>query len=130
MPLISPSACLANLGALGLDAGHQIVPGLDEGRRTLFLEAGGERIDVDTCFGEAGQNFLAVATVRREDGGGTGVESADTAGAMRCLLGAGASPRSGGILPYFPDCEAPAPMFLSLLTPCRRLYGQTCPESS
>src|SRR5262249_43251034 len=67
MPLISPSARVADRGALGLDAGHQIVPGLDEGRRALFLEAGGERIDVDTCLGEAGQNFLAVAAVRRED---------------------------------------------------------------
>ena len=52
--------------ALGFDAGHQVVPRLDEGRGALVLQLGGERIDVDAGLGEAGENRLAVAAVRRE----------------------------------------------------------------
>ena len=47
------SARLAHRGALGLDARHQLVPGLDEGRGALVLEPGGERVDVDAGLGEA-----------------------------------------------------------------------------
>src|SRR5260221_1826669 len=65
-PLQSASARSADRGALGIDAGHQIVPGLDKGRGTLILEPGGQRVDVDTRLGEAGQNRLAVASVRCE----------------------------------------------------------------
>src|SRR5262249_11004915 len=57
------SACLANRDALGIDAGHQVVPRLDEGRSALVLQPGRQRIDVDTRLGEGGENCLAVAAV-------------------------------------------------------------------
>src|SRR5262249_26949666 len=60
------SARLADGRALRIDAGHQIVPGFNEGRGAFHLEPGGERIDVDPRLGKAGQNLLAVAAVRCE----------------------------------------------------------------
>src|SRR5690348_16597782 len=60
------SARLANSRPLFVDAGHQIIPGFDEGRRALVLEPGGQRVDVDTSLGEAGKYLLAVAAIRRE----------------------------------------------------------------
>src|SRR5207248_2166570 len=60
----SASARLADCGALRIDAGHQIVPGFNEGRGAFLLQPDSECIDVDTRLGEAGQNFLAVAAVR------------------------------------------------------------------
>src|ERR1700738_1255115 len=110
--LSSASARLTDRGALGLDAGHQVFPGLDEGFGTFVLEPGGERVDIDTRLGEARQYCLAIASIRGEgrpdfamvaeglegalrhriDGEGRG-ESLDVedVGGVR-ILGAGAGP--------------------------------------
>ena len=51
---------------LEFDAGHQVVPRLDERRGALVLQPRRQRVDVDARLGEAGQNRLAVAAIRRE----------------------------------------------------------------
>src|ERR1700747_2541955 len=66
LALSSASDRLTDRGALGLDAGHQVIPGLDEGFGTFVLEPGGERVDIDTRLGEARQYCLAIASVRGE----------------------------------------------------------------
>src|SRR5512132_347419 len=67
MSRVPSLAGLREVGALGGDDVHQLVPGLDERLRALVLELGRERVDVDTGLGEPGQDLLAVATVGRQD---------------------------------------------------------------
>src|SRR5258708_20160222 len=55
-PLPFASTRLADRRALGIDAGHQIVPGLDEGRSTLVLEPAGQPVHVHTRLVQAGHN--------------------------------------------------------------------------
>ena len=57
---------MADHGALRVDAGHQLVPGLDEGYGAFFLEPRCERVNIDARFGKTGQNRLAIAPVRSE----------------------------------------------------------------
>src|SRR5258708_10217341 len=83
MPLPSLSARLADGGTLGLDAGHQVVPGFDERRGPLVLEPDGKRVDVDTRLGEAGQNRLAVTSVRCEHVADLAVVAEGLEGALR-----------------------------------------------
>src|SRR5207302_9295603 len=64
--LSSASARLADRGTLGLDARHQVVPGLDERFGTLVLEPSGQRVYIDTRLDEVGQNRLAIASIRGE----------------------------------------------------------------
>src|SRR2546428_309349 len=64
--LSNASARLPDRGALGGDAGHQIVPRFDEGRGALPLEPGSQRVDVDPRLGEAGENRLPIAGIRSE----------------------------------------------------------------
>src|SRR5262245_8128545 len=58
------SARLPDRSALGLDARHEVVPGPDERRGAFVLEARGQGADVHARLGEAGQDRLAVASVR------------------------------------------------------------------
>src|SRR5260370_8912228 len=60
-------ARLPEVGALGDDHLHELVPGLHEGLRSLVLELGGQRVDVDPGLGELGQHVLAVAAVGRQE---------------------------------------------------------------
>src|SRR5215469_16619920 len=62
----SASARFADRSALRFDAGHQVVPGLDEGFGAFVLEPGCERVDVDARLGEGGQNHLAITSVHGE----------------------------------------------------------------
>ena len=65
----TPLTCSARFphrGALGFDAGYQVIPRLDKRHGTVVLQPRRQRIDVDACFGEAGQNSLAVASIRCE----------------------------------------------------------------
>src|SRR5262249_45061735 len=74
------SARLADRSTLGFDAGNKIGPRLGKGRRSLFLELRGQAVDVDARLGEAGENALAVPSVRGHD-------FADLAVVCKCLEG-------------------------------------------
>src|SRR6266850_5856310 len=60
-------ARLPEVGALGDDHLHELVPGFHEGLRSLILELGGQRVDVDPGLRDLRQNGLGVTAVGRQD---------------------------------------------------------------
>src|SRR4029450_4141242 len=67
LPIAWPSsfsACLRELGGLGSDDRHQLVPGVDERLGSLLLRLGAQAIDADARRGKLGQHLLAITTVR------------------------------------------------------------------
>src|SRR5260370_34426669 len=60
-------ARLPEVGALGDDHLHELVPGFHEGLRSLVLELGGQRVHVDPGLGELRQHLLAITAAGRQD---------------------------------------------------------------
>ena len=61
--------------ALGRDALHQIVPGLDERFGPLFLKLGAQSININAGLGKLVQDPFTMTAVRRHDGSDTAVIS-------------------------------------------------------
>src|SRR6476661_6204305 len=60
------STRFAHCRTLGFDTSHQIIPRFDKRRSAFVLQLRRQRIDSDARLSEAGQNSLAVASIRCE----------------------------------------------------------------